>query len=1292
MKPPTPDQFPAFFHALYGYEPFPWQRRLAQRVCAGDWPSAIALPTAAGKTACIDAAVFALACGAPDAPRRIFFVVDRRLVVDQAKLHADNLAEKLTKAAANDEDPVLHQVAQALRRLADPGDPGTARPLDTYALRGGIYRESAWARSPLQPAVVASTVDQVGSRMLFRGYGVSDSMKPVHAALVANDAIILLDEAHCARPFEQTVRAVERYRSWHEPTTPLRFVSITATPSDAVDESQIERANDEDRAHKVLGRRINAAKPARLVVAKGAKGKDGTKKLVQELKEQALDLAVEGGCVGIIVNRVKTARMLHLALSEKEPDTAVLLTGRMRPIDRDDIYAQRLLPLLSHADPALGPPPAFVVGTQALEVGADFDFHALVTECASLDALRQRFGRLNRVAKRKADSATPIAAVVVREDQTDPQDDEKKQDPIYGNALAVTWQWLNTKAQDGLFDFGIAAVERHCDGEILAELNVKGVDAPALFPAYLDNWVQTHPVPSPDPDPALFLHGPDHAGQPDVQVVLRNDLGDNPDLWAEIVSLCPPSSAESLRVPIGVFKRWVAGEPIEDDTINDDTGDIEGRDGSEIEDDPKPMTLRSALHWQGPRDSKPIGVPTDVRPSGVYVVPCSKEARALGDFPSAPKEQPDAPPADHAERAYRAARDKPLIRLPDVNLNQGTESFDDDLTEAIRAKFGRAAGGTVNHYALEMLCDPKRRISEPYPLASDERAGDETIGSGWVVTGTKRLHAADPTYLPDSEPAESYRGRKVALADHARGVASYARRFALGCGLDADLYERAGLWHDLGKLDPRFQAMLQGRSPRTIAPVPLAKSARPPGSAAEREAARLIHRYPKGSRHELLSVALAAQHTDDDLLLHLLATHHGSARPFVNPIHDVDDSINTAIDREFLGTTFTADTCTQDLPARNAELAHRFWRIVRKHGWWGAAYHEAILRLADHAQSRDEQERDWESKDSASETVPIPMFCESVTEGFDLLPLPGLDGSNPLAYLTAIGTLAVCEQWARSKDRPDWLGSSPRLCWGDGHNPHTPVLRLQGPVPDPEVFCERLADHLVCQPDAHSAAAVIDILGDKSADTATAVRDAFQTTGPAGRVALDWSSALICDAVPDAASQLQTVRKDYLIGNLRSIIQRNTAEHLVRSLFHAWDYADALNNQSLHWEPTEDRRHAYQWYMPSGDPTRSKRGGMLGANRLALEAWPLFPSFPAGDRVATRGFKGRRVTETYWTWPLWQQPLGSDAIASLIALPQLQAETHHAPNLNQLGIRSVFRLQRILVGKTPNLTTAKAMV
>lgn len=258
MNALKPEQFAEFYEAVRGFAPFPWQKRLAQRVGEkGDWPRAIALPTAAGKTACIDIAVFALACAAPNAPRRIFFVVDRRIVVDQAFDHAKKLADALKDAKSG----ILKQVADALREIAHDD-----RPLDYFALRGGMYRETAWARSPLQPTIIASTVDQVGSRLLFRGYGVSDSMKPVHAGLVGNDAIILLDEAHCAKPFDQTVQRIESYRDWQdEPNpSPFRFVSITATPTGNV---PTERDNDEDRAHPILGPRISASKPAKLVVA-----------------------------------------------------------------------------------------------------------------------------------------------------------------------------------------------------------------------------------------------------------------------------------------------------------------------------------------------------------------------------------------------------------------------------------------------------------------------------------------------------------------------------------------------------------------------------------------------------------------------------------------------------------------------------------------------------------------------------------------------------------------------------------------------------------------------------------------------------------------------------------------------------------------------------------------------------------------------------------------------------------------------------------------------------------------
>ena len=57
---------------------------------------------------------------------------------------------------------------------------------------------------------------------------------------------------------------------------------------------------------------------------------------------------------------------------------------------------------------------------------------------------------------------------------------------------------------------------------------------------------------------------------------------------------------------------------------------------------------------------------------------------------------------------------------------------------------------------------------------------------------------------------------QVSLASHLEGVGEFARRFASGCDLPSNLIEviaRAGLFHDTGKADPRFQALLRGGNP-----------------------------------------------------------------------------------------------------------------------------------------------------------------------------------------------------------------------------------------------------------------------------------------------------------------------------------------------------------------------------------------------------------------------------------------------------------------------------------------------
>ena len=256
----------------------------------------------------------------------------------------------------------------------------------------------------------------------------------------------------------------------------------------------------------------------------------------------------------MIVNRVVTARAVYKALQERHTDATVeLVIGSMRPIDRDR-QSERLRKAVGPDRPVVTTQTSFVVSTQCLEVGADYDFDALITECASLDALRQRFGRLNRGGR-------PIdaQAVILTDNKSIKSNDkikkDKPEDPIYGNALARTWNWLSDHATNDTVDFGVDAFDsllaQHGEDDRIPEKLLAPsalLDAPVMLPAYVDFWCQTSPRPAPDPDVSLFVHG-ERRCEADVQVCWRGDLVDDGNMnpeehWCDVVALLPPTSGE----------------------------------------------------------------------------------------------------------------------------------------------------------------------------------------------------------------------------------------------------------------------------------------------------------------------------------------------------------------------------------------------------------------------------------------------------------------------------------------------------------------------------------------------------------------------------------------------------------------------------------------------------------------------------------------------------------------------------------------------------------------------------
>lgn len=976
--------FEAFFEDVWGYAPYPWQSALSKRVCQEGWPTVLDLPTGSGKTAVLDIALHHLIVdGGTTAARRIILVVDRRVIVDQAGNRARHLRERIE---SGDTETLVH-ARRVLREMVGDGIPILESPI----LRGGMLRDDSWARFPHVPVLAASTVDQVGSRLLFRGYGVPHKSRAIHAGLMGCDTLFLLDEVHLARPFADSLRQLDEIRG-HATEVPRRtgLVQLSATPGHVrpTDVPFGLTAADETRLAPIL----EASKPAELESIKvRARAPETMKRatLAARTAEHVRGMIQEGRrAVAVVVNRVDTARRVWAALEGDETYDRVLLTGRMRPLDQQAVLetvASRVGgERLDDADGF----PLVVVSTQSIEAGADFDFDGLVTECASLDALRQRFGRLDRrgrIIERIGMNARGV--ILGRSDLGD-------EDPVYGAAMKRTWDWLRELGAHGEgdgVDFGISALQPSLDAiseESLDELRAPSRDSAVLMPVYVEQWGQTNPRPHADPDVALFLHGipdGDRDSAADVRVVWRADVTlreleaarrdkRRRQALSERLASVPPGSLESLSLPVWTVRRWLATESEED--VIDDLSDMEGIAVTQ----PEVSASVPVLDWRGARDSNVVAAHR-VLPGSTIVVP--SEMGGLGEHgtfdPGARGEVEDL-----GDVTQLLQRTRPTLRLDErvwsslsgdvlaeLRAASGDETADlrarmrSLLEETEATESGTQGSPWFGKLLDDILKDFRRvRLIEHETLSRDEDEESEGARKTWVLLGprpsTQARIGKEAEVLGNDEDDESFLDESVELDPHCRAVARTAEDFARRLHLPGPLITTlrwAGTLHDIGKADPRFKAMLYAGDmvAAKFGPV-LAKSRTPAPDAEARRRATALAAYPSGQRHEMVSLDMIERSdelraivendgADWQLLLHLVASHHGWARPLAPVVMDrnVADHVEWHVDGLRLqGTT------AHRRERLDSGVVRRFFSVSRRYGWHEVAYLEAILRLADH--------------------------------------------------------------------------------------------------------------------------------------------------------------------------------------------------------------------------------------------------------------------------------------------------------------------------------------------------------
>lgn len=949
------DQFHDAFFALTGNAPLSWQSRLFRDHFVKNELSScsvIDLPTGLGKTMVI--AIWLIARAVNESlPRRLVYVVDRRTVVDQAT----TLATKLQRRVQ-----ALHRLARRRPELKPLCESFPVPAIST--LRGQLADNREWSRDLAKPAIIIGTVDLIGSALLFSGYRSSYKRRPLEAGLLGQDSLLVLDEAHLSKPFEKLICAIgdggpfQKNCDDNMTNRPMRVIRMSATseqpnvvaPSLTLQLEKNGNLTADDAKDAVVAARFSANK--RLTITTLGEKDDLNHKLAVVAVELARRSELCGKRIVVFVRSPQDARDIAENIrnhgkpakskSNSDPkgpysNSVAVLTGTLRGLERDKLltppetetdHARRVMQRFVGPidDPSFDA--CFLISTSAGEVGFDLNADHLIGDAAPLDSWIQRLGRVNR----RGQGTAHVEVFVEPQTEKDKQRDGGKHTVASASIQAMAAlrqlphaETLESDIRPGpIFD---ASPRSLCK---LPKPHKALSPAPTmveLTDILLDAWSMTSitgTMPG-RPEVGPWLRGIDDT-QAQTTVAWRAELElfrDDPSADKSMSAVFvkhPIRAHESLTVNTGYlleFLRRIA-------KLKDRPADL--------------MSTRAAVRL--PRGKvvcrtlqQLIDEPGILYADSTLILPArfgGLDASGMLDAESVPKKRndgdPEPPSLDEADHIGYEQTDAIRSRLRIV-----IKRSEDGLWTPLPLP----GGSIANDVRLEEVYAKSTKLFDDLKSAKLRVRLRQPICFDIEDDAVESLVALAPAFARKANDDQP-------LTEHVGAVEAEAERIADTLGLAEDNPVRIALqfaakWHDEGKKAEIWQRFVygepgayKGKSSKTRDPKSLRGYRHEFGSLL-----RIHHRERCGTTDcELPNNADARE-----LALHLIATHHGLARPHFSSgiYHDFTDAERDAI---------------------HSDCIRRFARLQRKYGRWHLAWLENLLRCADALASADQDSED----------------------------------------------------------------------------------------------------------------------------------------------------------------------------------------------------------------------------------------------------------------------------------------------------------------------------------------------